>query len=63
MGMTPVLFTAREAAAALEVDRRTIQRWVKTGRIKPLRSAGKAYVFTSEEIVRVGADRALRGAA
>lgn len=57
MQITPVLFTAREAAHALGVERRTIARWVLSGRMKPAKQAGPqgAYVFTGEEVARVAA--------
>lgn len=62
MGTTPVLFTplftSREAADALGVNRATIARWVLDGYLIPAHKAGTAYVFTFEEIDRV---RRLRG--
>lgn len=62
MGTSPVLFTAREAADALDVAARTINRWVAERRIRPCRTIRvgryEAALFTEAEVERVRAARA-----
>jgi predicted site-specific integrase-resolvase len=59
MQMTPVLFTplfdARRAAAALDVSRATIVRWVANGYMHAADVINGAYVFTADEVERVAA--------
>lgn len=57
----PVLLSASLAAERLGVDRRTIHRWGKTGRLKP-HKIGTYNVYDAEEVERVRLKR-LDGAA
>ncbi|WP_375478838.1 helix-turn-helix domain-containing protein [uncultured Jatrophihabitans sp.] len=52
MHAQPVLFTVREAAAALGIDPRTVHRWVNSGRLTPAKRVGGGYVFAGSEVAR-----------
>jgi excisionase family DNA binding protein len=53
------LLTAKQAADDLGVDRRTITRWVETGKLAPamkLTGTTGAYLFDRDAIVRLKAE-------
>lgn len=56
----PVLIGSAHACAALGVDRSTLTRWVKAGKIAPVGKIGRhgAYVFTEDTVNRAAAERA-----
>lgn len=49
--------SSSEVAARLGIDKSTLSRWVKAGRIKPVYTApGGAQIFTVAEVERVQAN-------
>lgn len=57
----PVLLGSAQACAALGVDRSTLTRWVKSGRLQAVGQVGRhggAYVFAEEAINAAAAERA-----
>jgi excisionase family DNA binding protein len=53
--MSTPLFNSQEAAAVLGVDVRTVQRWVREGRMRPAKTSRGSHIFTGDEIQRVSA--------
>jgi len=58
--MQTTLIGAQEAAALLGVDKSTLTRWAKAGKIKAVKAPGSngPYLFRPAEVHRVAAERA-----
>jgi excisionase family DNA binding protein len=46
-------YKTSEVAKILGVDRRTIWRWIKEGKIKGIKLPGKLYVIPESEVKRI----------
>lgn len=46
-------YTTREVAEMLGVSRQTLQNWIDTGKVNPIRTLGGHYRFILEEINRI----------
>ena len=47
------LLKVKEAALILNVDRRTIWKWIKEGRIKAIRLPSGSYRIPESEVIRI----------
>jgi excisionase family DNA binding protein len=48
--------TMKEAAEVLRVDYRTVQYWMKLGRIQPCRVSGRSVRFKKEDVLALISD-------